>query len=85
MQDNSSDWFQEVSKDRSVGLLFVRGDYNPDGQIKMNDALTLLLWLFGQPGAAATLHEDAVDWNDDGSFVVNHALTSLLYLFNTVR
>jgi len=61
---------------------FIRGDYNDDGSLMMNDALTMLLWLFHQPGGTAPTCEDAADYNDDGSLMMNDALTELLYLFH---
>jgi len=61
---------------------FIRGDYNTDGSIQMNDALSFLLNLFHQPGGYPPPCEDAADYNDDGALMMADALTELLFLFN---
>ena len=58
---------------------FRRGDPNADGQIRLGDAITILLRLFA--GGASLTCRDAGDFDDNGSLGVNDAVGILVYLF----
>lgn len=62
-----------------LGLAFVRGDANGDGQIDVADVVYQLLTLFA--GGPASRCPDAADTNDDGTSDVSDAVFLLRYLF----
>ncbi len=58
---------------------FVRGDFDGDGRVGLNDAIATLDLLFRR-GAQPTC-QDAVDANDDGEIDISDAVRSLIYQF----
>ncbi len=58
---------------------FIRGDANGDGSVTLDDALTVLNFLFR--GTAGVACEDAADADDSGRLNVSDGIRVLLFLF----
>ncbi len=61
--------------------LFIRGDYDGNGQILTNDALMELQYIFRVSGYIPPSCEDAADYDDDGEILTNDPLMMLQYIF----
>ncbi len=61
--------------------IFIRGDYDANGQILTNDALMELQYIFKVPGYIAPSCEDAADYDDDGDILTNDPLMMLQFIF----
>jgi len=61
--------------------IFIRGDYDANGQILTNDALMELQYIFKVPGYTPPSCEDAADYDDDGDIFTNDPLMMLYFIF----
>lgn len=60
--------------------MFRRGDANGDGMVIIDDAITILSFLFGGAGSLPTCL-DAADLDDSGAVTIGDAVLALGYLF----
>jgi len=79
-------WSNQLSWNFYVQLssLFIRGDYDGDGNIfEQSDFLKGLAWMFNQPGAQIPTCLDALDYDDDGNCKEqSDFLSGLAFIFN---
>ncbi len=62
--------------------LFIRGDYDANGELAMADALGLLVWKYHQPGGVPPPCEDAADYDDNGDISMADAVGLLLFKYH---
>ncbi|MBN1419171.1 MAG: lamin tail domain-containing protein [Planctomycetes bacterium] len=63
------------------GVLFVRGDANPDGKMDLSDGISILGYIFSSQSIGNCI--DRADANDDGQIDLADAIYMLAYIFSS--